>query len=257
LRQLKRVTAIINLKSLLVAGLAIVSMLVCRRFGLEASFPLTLVATAVVFPIVFSINGAYKRREAALQDYGEIKAHGRAIYFAVRDWLAERDPALEAEFRDLLGGFLKDCRDLFAHPVADMEEAERAVYARLSGLSRAINGLRAHGLAAGEVSRCNQFLSKMMISFETLKHIYQYRTPVTLRAYSDIFILLLPILYGPWFARIAVDLSGGLEFIMPVLMSLILVGLDNIQDHLENPFDQIGEDDIVFNAEKFVERLEL
>jgi hypothetical protein len=47
------------------------------------------------------------------------------------------------------------------------------------------------------------------------------------------------------------------EFVMPVLMSLILVGLDNIQDHLENPFDQIGEDDIVFNAEKFVERLEL
>ena len=42
-----------------------------------------------------------------------------------------------------------------------------------------------------------------------------------------------------------------------VLMSVILVGLDNIQDYLENPFDQIGEDDIVFNAEKFVERLEL
>lgn len=80
---------------------------------------------------------------------------------------------------------------------------------------------------------------------------------MTLRAYSDIFILLLPILYGPWFAQIAGDLSSGVQFVMPVLMSLILVGLDNIQDHLENPFDQIGEDDIVFNAEKFVERLEL
>lgn len=257
MRQLKRITAIINLKSLAIAGLAVISMLVCQRYGLEASFPLTLVATAVIFPIVFSIGGAYKRREAALVDYGEIKAHGRAIYFAVRDWLAERDPALEAEFRDHLGGFLKDCRELFIHPVSEMDEAERAVYRRLSGLSKAINGLRDHGLASGEVSRCNQFLSKMMISFETLKHIYQYRTPVTLRAYSDIFILLLPILYGPWFAQIAVGLSGGVEFVMPVLMSLILVGLDNIQDHLENPFDQIGEDDIVFNAEKFEERLEL
>ena len=242
--------------SLLVAGLAILSMLACRRLGLEASFPLTLVATAVVFPIVFSFSGAYKGREAALVDYGEIKAHGRAIYFAVRDWLAERDPALETEFRELLGGFLKDCRAVFVRPVAEMDEPERAVYRRLSGLSQAINGLREHGLATGEVSRCNQFLSKMIISFETLKHIYQYRTPVTLRAYSDIFILLLPILYGPWFAEIAGDLSGGVEFVMPVLMSLILVGLDNIQDHLENPFDQIGEDDIVFNAEKFVERLE-
>lgn len=257
MRHLKRVTAIISLKSLLIAGLAIASMVVCQKLGLEAGFPLTLIATAVIFPIVFSINGAYKRREAALQDYGEIKAHGRAIYFAVRDWLAERDPDLEAEFGELLGGFLKDCRELFGRPVGDMDEAERAVYRRLSGLSLAINRLREHGLASGEVSRCNQFLSKMMISFETLKHIYQYRTPVTLRAYSDIFILLLPILYGPWFAQVAEGLMGGVEFVMPVLMALILVGLDNIQDHLENPFDQIGEDDIIINAEKFVERLEL
>jgi len=40
-------------------------------------------------------------------------------------------------------------------------------------------------------------------------------------------------------------------------LSLILVSLDNIQDHLENPFDQIGEDDVAINAEKFVQRLEL
>jgi hypothetical protein len=31
---------------------------------------------------------------------------------------------------------------------------------------------------------------------------------------------------------------------MPILYSFILVSLDNIQDHLENPFDEVGEDDI-------------
>jgi len=44
---------------------------------------------------------------------------------------------------------------------------------------------------------------------------------------------------------------------MPVLFSVILVSLDNIQDHLENPFDQVGEDDVVINPEKFVARLDL
>lgn len=39
--------------------------------------------------------------------------------------------------------------------------------------------------------------------------------------------------------------------------TVILLSLDSIQDHLENPFDQIGEDDIMINAEKFVERLDL
>ena len=43
---------------------------------------------------------------------------------------------------------------------------------------------------------------------------------------------------------------------LPVLFSVILVSLDNIQSHLENPFDQIGDDDISINAERFVERLE-
>ena len=38
---------------------------------------------------------------------------------------------------------------------------------------------------------------------------------------------------------------------------MILVSLDNIQEHLENPFDQIGEDDISINAEKFVDQLGL
>jgi hypothetical protein len=44
---------------------------------------------------------------------------------------------------------------------------------------------------------------------------------------------------------------------MPVLFTTILVSLDNIQEHLENPFDPIDEDDIVINAEKFVARLDL
>lgn len=46
-------------------------------------------------------------------------------------------------------------------------------------------------------------------------------------------------------------------YVMPVLFTTILVSLDNIQAHLENPFDPIGEDDIVINAEKCVERLDL
>jgi len=50
------------------------------------------VTIVVVFPIVFSIGGAYKRRETVLDDYGALKAHGRAIYFATRDWLEDPTP---------------------------------------------------------------------------------------------------------------------------------------------------------------------
>ena len=73
---------LINLKTVVVAGLSIASTFACRHYGIFAEFPLTLIAIAVVFPIVFSIGGAYKRREAALDDYASMKEarEGIGIY---------------------------------------------------------------------------------------------------------------------------------------------------------------------------------
>jgi hypothetical protein len=257
LKRLKTITLIINFKAIGVASLAVLSTYLCLYWGISANFPLTLIATAVVFPIVFSINSAYKRRESALDDYGSLKAHGRAIYFATRDWLEDTDGDKQARCRSLLGNLLRSTREMFSAPRTEMHEREELVYSRFSELSQFIrNDLRQAGLASGEVSRCNQYLSKMFLAFEQIKHVYQYRTPRTLRAFSDFFITVLPPLYGPYFAYVARDFSGSLTYMMPVLFALILVSLDNIQEHLENPFDQIGQDDVTINAEKFMDRLQ-
>lgn len=256
-RGMKTVALIINAKAIIVAGMAVASTYVCLEFGITGDFPLTLLATAIVFPIVFSINSAYKRREVVLDDYGSLKSHGRAIYFATRDWLEDSDAAKQEKCRALLGDLMTSTRELFSGKRDDMHQREELVYANFSRLSRFIRAdLRQAGLASGEVSRCNQYLSKMLLAFEQIKHIYQYRTPRSLRAFSDFFIKLLPPLYGPYFAYIAMDFSPLLTYVMPVLFALVLVSLDNIQDHLENPFDQIGQDDVHINAEKFVDRLQ-
>ena len=256
MRRIKTIFLIINFKAVFVAALAVASTYACIRFGVTANFPLTLLATAIVFPIVFSINSAYKRREVVLDDYGSLKSHGRAIFFATRDWLENSSNEGQEKCRQLLGDLLRSTRELFSGDRENMHEREEAVYANFSRLSRFIReDLRQAGLASGEVSRCNQYLSKMLLAFEQIKHIYQYRTPRTLRAFSDFFIKVLPPLYGPYFAYIAIDFSPSLTYVMPVLFALVLVSLDNIQEHLENPFDQIGQDDVLINAEKFVDRL--
>jgi len=89
-----------------------------------------------------------------------------------------------------------------------------------------------------------------------MKVILQYRTPITLRAYSKIFIYSFPVIYGPYFAYMAQGFSKGLGYLMPIIFSFILVSLDNIQDHLENPYDQIGEDDIKLDLAGFKHMLE-
>ncbi|MCL5126810.1 MULTISPECIES: hypothetical protein [unclassified Algibacter] len=252
----QRVFLIINFKTLLITGLSIASTAFCLHFEIKADFPLTLIGTAIVFPIVFSIGGAYKRREVALDEYGSIKAHGRALFFAVSDWVENPPQELKDELKENLRNLLNSCKHVFSNPKEQLEENEKGVYTSFEDLSKFIKSMRAHGLPSGEASRSNQFLSKMMISFERIKHIYQYRTPRTLRTYSDIFIVLLPIIYGPHFAHNVTSYNYGLEFAVPIMFSVILVALDNIQSHLENPFDQQGEDDVYINVDKFIRNLD-
>lgn len=256
LKLIKRLGLIINLKTLIITGLSIGSTAFCLHYNIKANFPLTLISTAIVFPIVFSIGGAYKRREAALDEYGSIKAHGRALYFAVIHWLENPPEQLKTELKEHLEELLISAQIMFTHPVKELETHEKRIYNSFQSLSEFIKSMRSHGLPSGEASRSNQFLSKMMLSFERIKHIYQYRTPRTLRTYSNVFIIVLPILYGPHFADNATAFYYGLQYAMPILFSVILVALDNIQSHLENPFDQQGEDDVHINVEKFIRNLD-
>jgi len=126
------------------------------------------------------------------------------------------------------------------------------LFSRLSDITME---MRKYGVQSGEISRVSQYLSKMVIAFDNLKIIYQYRTPITLRTYSKVFIYVFPIIYGPYFASTFHDFSASLEYVMPVLYSFILVSLDNIQDHLEDPFDQVGEDDIQLDAQETIRLL--
>jgi len=256
MHSLKNITTILNMKTFVVTVMAIISTYFCLRYNITANFPLTLISTAVVFPIVFSIAGAYKRREAALNEYATLKGNGKAIYFAARDWLENPDDKTLDKARELLGGLLRSTDELFEGSIDTLRDREVSVYDSFSELSKFIkNDLRKNGLAGGEVSRCNQYLSKMFVAFERLKHIYQYRTPRTLHTFSDFFITILPPLYGPYFAHIAQDYYFGLAYVMPVLFSFVLVSLYNIQSHLENPFDKVGEDDITISVDKFIGRL--
>ena len=256
MRRLLSLTQIVNLKSVLISALAVLSTWVCLRLKITSDFPLTLIATAIVFPLVFSISTAYTRREKALEEFGSIKAHGRALYLASRYWVApasdQRDAQLKSALRDLLAA----TRDLLMSPISDMAAHEPGVYSAFGRLSEFVQDMRHAHLSASEASPLHQAIARMLVAFENLKHIYEYRTPRTLRAFSDFFILLLPVLYGPYFAFQAKEFSPELFYVMPILFALILVGLANIQDHLENPFDQIGADDVAIDPERYIASLD-
>ncbi|MBT1703179.1 hypothetical protein [Chryseosolibacter indicus] len=244
-RILKSFFLIINYKTLIITALAVISTYICFHLGLTADFPDMLVGVAIVFPVVFSIGSAYNRRESALQRFSDFKGHAIAIYYASRDWPTIKENDLKERVKFLVNGMTILMREMFkSNHRAEWQENEKKIYSYFSQLSTLTMQMRNYGVQSGEVSRLSQYVSKMIIAFDNLKIIHTYRTPVTLRAYSKVFIYIFPIIYGPYFANTFHDFSAHLEYVMPVLYSFILVSLDNIQDHLEHPFDEVGEDDI-------------
>jgi hypothetical protein len=244
-RVLKSFFLIINYKTLIITALAVISTHLCYHYGLTAKFPDMLVGVAIVFPVVFSIGSAYNRRESALQRLADFKGHAISIYYASRDWATIKDNDLPGRIRTLVNEMTLLMRSMFmVNHHAELAQNELKMYGYFSRLSQIITELRQYGVQSGEISRISQYMSKMIIAFDNLKVIHVYRTPITLRAYSKVFIYVFPIIYGPYFASTFHDFSAHLEYVMPILYSFILVSLDNIQDHLEHPFDEIGEDDI-------------
>jgi hypothetical protein len=256
-RVLKSFFMIINYKTIVVTALSVISTYLCYRMGLTAKFPDMLVGVAIVFPVVFSIGSAYNRRENALQKFSDMKGHAIAVFYATRDWTTDKNNDLPNRVRSIVNSLILEMRGMFiTKDKVKWQTGEKKIYQYFSELSRLTMELRNHGVQSGEISRVSQYVSKMIIAFDNLKIIHDYRTPVTLRAYSKVFIYVFPIIYGPYFASTFHDFSANLEYVMPVLYSFILVSLDNIQDHLEHPFDEIGEDDIRIDEREIVDYMQ-
>jgi hypothetical protein len=254
---LKSFFLIINYKTLIITALSVISTYVCYHLGLTAKFPDMLVGVAIVFPVVFSIGSAYNRREIALQRFSDFKGHALAVYFATRDWTTDKQNDIPQRTRTIVEYMIVLMRSMFtSRHEKDILANEKKIFQYFSDLSLLMMDLKNHGVQAGELSRVNQYISKMIIAFDNLRIIHVYRTPITLRAYSKVFIYIFPIVYGPYFASTFHDFSAHLEYVMPVLYSFILVSLDNIQDHLEHPFDEVGEDDVRFDEKEVIMHME-
>ena len=250
---------IISWHTIIVILLSCAATYVCFRYDVVVDLPTSLIGIAIVFPIVFSINAAYKRREEALGNFGSMKAHAVALFFAHRDWTPQGNSQHTVRIKELINRLLNAVHAyLISH--SDDHILFEEVYRCFSNISSSIEDLRTDGMSNTEVSRANQYMRVMMIDFERMRNIALYRTPASLRAYSVVFLNLFPVLFAPYFAYLSTEYAYFTGFLIAALYGLILVSLDNIQEDLENPYDQVGVDDLNLNVVEhynpiFTERL--
>lgn len=250
LETLKTFMGIVDLQMIIVSLLSVASTYASIHFGVLIDMPLELIGVAIVFPIVFSIGQAFARREAALAELAELKANLIAISLAHRDWPERMRVDDSARIERITSLLYDNVQGVLREGQADYLQN---VYEAFSEISKSHEILRREcGVPANEIARINQYLQIAMTNFEKMRNIAVYRTPRSLRAFTRFFLSSFPILFGPYFAFLASTSFPTVGYCIALIYSLVLVGLDNIQEDLENPYDGIGVDDIDLYGESRV-----
>ena len=89
--------------------------------------------------------------------------------------------------------------------------------------------------------------SNMCLSFERLRVIREYRSPRSIRSFTKVLILLLPVVLSPYYIYLSEktnDKNSWSPYYIAVLVALVFGALQGVQDKLDDPFDGMSEDDI-------------
>jgi|TARA_B110000238_G_scaffold61811_1_gene67809 hypothetical protein len=216
--------------------------LLAYHFEVIANIDLTLLSIAIIFPLVFTIRGAFRRREKALEHLSRFRASLKTVINILNSSIKvpqeEKDQASEIlhAVNENLFNHLKTKEENFISFDQKVEEFYTFIETKSAIIG---NGTREKSL---------RFFKDTIESADNLIAIHSHRTPVSLKAYCLIFIYIFPIIYTPTIInKIGYDNPSWLTFFIVILSEFILISLYNIQDQMEYPFDDEGLDDIKFN----------
>ena len=237
---MSRYLIIINFRTLITLFLSLIVPFIAYEFKVIYNIDLTLMSIAIIFPLVFTIRGAFRRREKALEHLSRFRASLITVknYFhnsKMPDELKEDSSQVLQELNDALFGHLNTKNE----DTSDYDIKLQAAFDFITTNKESIsNGTR---------EKIYRFFRDVMDSADNLIAIHSHRTPVSLKAYCLIFIYIFPAVYTPTIInKIGLENPSWLTFFIVVLSEFILISLYNIQDQMEHPFDDEGLDDIKF-----------
>lgn len=235
--------SIINHRTLITLVISLVVPYLCYSHEIIYNIDLTLISIAIIFPLVFAIRGAFKRREKALEHLSKMKSALIGIQYLIK---ANNKMSVEEQekgsilcteiadrFMDHLDGSTPSKDELDASFMSLVDFMEKNPETISNGLKTKINGI----------------IQKVHEGMENALAIHIHRTPISLKAYCKVFIYIFPIIYTPTIInKIGLDNPEWITYFVVILSEFILISLYNIQDDMEYPFDHKGLDDIKLDS---------
>ena len=241
---MSRYLIIINFRTLITLLLSVTVPFIAYEFEVVYNIDLTLMSIAIIFPLVFTIRGAFRRREKALEYLSRFRASLKTVenFFLASKMSDELKSESERKMQELNDS-------LFEHLNTKSEDTQ--------GFDNKLNAIfdfiktNRETISGGTREKLFRFLRDVVESSDNLIAIHSHRTPISLKAYCLIFIYIFPVVYTPTIInKIGLENPTWLTFFIVVLSEFILISLYNIQDQMEYPFDDEGLDDIKFKLFK-------
>lgn len=230
--------SILDRKTLLVLSISIAVTYVCLVQDYTSDVNLTLFSLAVIFPLVFTIREAFKRRDNAIALLSLFKASLSATYFCVAS-----NRKVSEDRTAYLGAELEQLSQLFFDTLYSDKSKFDEVRSKIDDISFFIADHKEY-FSSGTAIKLFRFLKDARESMENVFGLSTHGTPVSLRAYCLVFIYAFPLIFVPTLVAQISTYSDILIMLMAATPGFILITLYNIQERMEDPFDQSGLDDI-------------
>ena len=254
---LKKYWNVINYRTLISVIISIVATAMAYHYQLYFNLDLTLISVAVVFPLVFTLGSAFQRREKALEHLGRAKGALSAILFCFS--FAKKLPQPDKEQIYELIKEIK--RQLVAFLLSKNNDK--------TALNKSIENIQIFMtekqdlLGRSLALKVYRLMRDVIMGIENSVAIKIHETPRSVRAYCELFIYVFPFFYAPTLIYhigiydeqvIGPGHQEGIShldnpftflvFMLNMVLSFFLITLYNIQEQIEDPFDQDGLDDI-------------
>jgi predicted membrane chloride channel (bestrophin family) len=220
-------------------AISIVVTYLFYRFNVSFQLDLTLLSIAIIFPLVFTITGSFRRRENALEHLSEFRSSIKVLhyFFSSNSALTEADKnEIHTILLDINTTTLEHLRNKTGK-MKELDDILQKVYLFTLDEKRA--------LPRSLTDKVFRFMKDLHESIENVHAIHTHRTPISLKAYCEVFIYIFPCIYAPTIIfSIGATNPHWVTYLVVMLTEFILISLYNIQNQLEYPFDDVGLDDI-------------
>ena len=228
-----------NLRTFLAVAIAQVAAFLAITFQIKFNFNILLFGIAIVFPLHFSIQAAFRRRDKALEYFSLFKGGAMALHYSFQ---VSED--LSTEGKQEARGLLKGMTDQLFKQLESRIKGYQPFQLMLDTIFIFIEKNK-EGISKRNKLRMIRYMRDVVESSTYLLSLVNHRTMAGLRFYGIFFTMIFPIIQAP-------IMLYGLESIFPTwgiylllaITSLILVTISNFQSMIEYPFDQRGMDNI-------------